>query len=403
VTVAVQVLQGTLVLTDRLAQHGQVVIEDGAIQEVVSGEPRYDATEDYGDSYILPGLIDLHVHGIAGADTMDGSKESIDRMARRFAAHAVTGFLASTITQSLPVTLQAIASMLESMDGPQEGSARIFGIHLEGPFLSNEFKGMQNEAYLLPPDEHVLRELVRHGKGHVTRVSVAPELPGAGRLIRLLRDEGVYVSIAHTGATYEQVLDAVLLGATQVTHCFNGMRGLHHREPGVAGAAMLCDDLYVELIADGIHIHPAVMRLLLRVKGRERVMLVTDAMAAAEMPDGDYTFGGHEVTVRDRVARLQNGQLASSTLTMEAAVRNLVRLCAIPLVDAVYMGSTTPAAAIGLDGRKGKLIAGYDADLAVLDRDFQPVATWIEGQATGPSAAGHGGARPTPSWSPQDR
>src|SRR5205085_2282841 len=145
-------------------------------------------------------------------------------------------------------------------------------------------------------------------------------------------------------------------------------------------AAMLSDDLFAELIADGIHIHPAVMRLLIRLKGRQRVMLVTDSMSATDMSDGVYAFGGHEVTVREGVARLGDGTLASSTLTMEAAVRNLVRLCDVPLVDAVHMGSTTPAEAIGLGSRKGKLVAGYDADLAILDRELRPVATWVEGQ-----------------------
>jgi N-acetylglucosamine-6-phosphate deacetylase len=210
----------------------------------------------------------------------------------------------------------------------------------------------------------------------------------------MLRDERIAVSIAHTGATYEQAMEAYRLGARHVTHCFNAMTGLHHREPGVAGAAMLCDDLYAELIADGIHIHPAVMRLLVSVKGRERVMLVTDSMSAADMPDGRYAFGGHEVTVRDGVARLADGRLASSTLTMEVAVKNLVTMCGIPLVDAVYMGATTPADAVGLGGRKGKLIAGYDADLAVLDTTLRPIATWVEGRLVFP--LGTGAQRETP-------
>jgi N-acetylglucosamine-6-phosphate deacetylase len=247
--------------------------------------------------------------------------------------------------------------------------------------VNPSYKGMQNEEFILSPDENVLRDLLSHGDGHVKRVSLAPELEGAHGLIRLLREHGVYVSIAHTAATYEQALQAVRLGATHVTHCFNAMTALHHRRPGVAGAAMLTDGLYTELIADGVHIHPAVMRLLIRVKGRDRVMLVTDSMSAADMPDGLYRFGGHEVTVHDGVARMSDGTLASSTLTMDAAVRNLVRLCDVPLTDAVAMGSTTPAAAMGLGARKGKLVAGFDADLAVFDAALQPIATWIGGEA----------------------
>jgi N-acetylglucosamine-6-phosphate deacetylase len=238
---------------------------------------------------------------------------------------------------------------------------------------------MQNEAYLLLPDEGVLRDLLRSGKGRVTRVSLAPELPGASELIRLLRAEGIYVSLAHTAATYDEALAAVDLGATHVTHCFNGMVGLHHRQPGMTGAALVCDDLYTELIADGIHVHPAVMDLLVRVKGRDRVMLVTDAMSATDMPEGEYRFGGHEVTVRGGVARMRDGTLASSTLTMEAAVRNVVRLCGVSLIDAVTMASSVPAEAMGLGRRKGRLAPDLDADVAVLDVHLRPVATWVAG------------------------
>jgi N-acetylglucosamine-6-phosphate deacetylase len=379
--VPTHVLQGTLVLPDGLVAGAQIVIEDGRIGEVVASDSRYQATHDYGSAFILPGLIDLHVHGIAGADVMDASPESLDRMAQRFAAHGVTGFLPTTVTQDLDLTRRTIATIRAYMETQASGRARVLGIHLEGPFVNASYKGMQNEAFILPPDEIVLRDLLAHGGGHVMRVSLAPELDGAPRLIRLLREEGVYVSIAHTGASFEQALEAVRLGATHVTHCFNAMTGLHHRRPGVAGAAMLYNDLYTELIADGIHIHPAVMRLLIRVKDRERVMLVTDSMSAADMPDGLYEFGGHEVTVRDGVARLPDGTLASSTLTMDAAVRNVVELCNVPLTDAVYMGSTTPAQAIGLGSTKGKLVAGFDADLAVFDAALQPIATWIGGEA----------------------
>lgn len=373
------VLQGTLVLPEGVAAGGQIVVEDGRINEIVVEGAPYSATHDYGDAFILPGLIDLHVHGIAGADVMDASPQSLDRMAQRFAAHGVTGFLPTTVTQDLELTRRTIATIREYMEEQPAGRARILGIHLEGPFVNHSYKGMQNEEFILPPDEGVLRDLLSRGGGHVTRVSLAPELEGANRLIRLLREDGVHVSIAHTGASYEQALEAMRLGATHVTHCFNAMTGLHHRRPGVAGAAMLTDGLYTELIADGIHIHPAVMRLLIRVKGRGHVMLVTDSMSAADMPDGLYQFGGHEVTVHEGVARMADGTLASSTLTMDAAVRNLVRLCNVSLADAISMGSTTPAGAMGYGASKGKLVAGFDADLAVLDARLQPIATWIGG------------------------
>lgn len=375
-----QVVQGTLVLPDRLVERGQVATEGGAIVEVVTHEPFHRPTHDYGTAYILPGLIDLHVHGIAGADVMDASTDSLAHMARRFAAHGVTGFLATTVTQHLDLTRAAIGAVRDAMDAPTEGGARILGIHLEGPFLNPAFKGMQYEAFLLPPDEAVARELLACAPGKVRRMSLAPELPGAGRLLRVLRENGVDASIAHTGATFEEALDAVRRGARHVTHCFNAMTGLHHRAPGVAGAALTVPELYAELVADGIHVHPTVMRLLVAARGRERVMLVTDAMSAADMPDGPYRFGGHDVTVRDGVARLADGTLASSTVTMEGTVRTMVQACGLPLVDAVYMAATTPAAAIGLGERTGRLVAGHDADLAVLDAAFRPLATWVQGR-----------------------
>lgn len=378
----VEILQGTLVLPDRIVPAGQVLVEDGRVREIASDGPRHEATHDYGNSYILPGLIDLHVHGIAGTDIMDGSVESVDHIAQRFAARGVTGFLATTVTQSLDVTLRAIASIQEWVETPRGGRAQVLGIHLEGPFLNPAFKGMQNEAYLLPPDVNTMRELLTAARGHITRVSLAPELPGADELIQLLREAGVYVSIAHTAASYDEAIAALELGATHVTHCFNAMTGLHHRRPGVAGATLEREELYAELVADGIHVHPAVMRVLIRTKGRRRVMLVTDAMSAAEMPDGLYEFGGHAVTVHDGVARMKDGTLASSTLTMDAGLRNLVQMCRVTLVDAVHMASTTPAEAMGFANRKGKLAAGYDADLAVFDEALQPVATWVAGQVS---------------------
>lgn len=382
---AAQILQGSLVLTGGVADVGQVVIENGVIADVAANELRYQPTADYGNAFIMPGLIDVHVHGIAGADVMDGSAVMLGHMARRFAAHGVTGFLPTTLTASVEDTHNAIAAITDYADHPSAEGAAVLGIHLEGPFISRAFKGMQNDSHILPPDDATLLGLLEQGRGHVMRVSLAPELPGAAGLIRLLRDRDVYVSIAHTGASYEQAVAAAGLGASHVTHCFNAMTGLHHRKPGVVGAAMLEPDLFVELIADGIHIHPAAMRILIRMKGRERIMLVTDSLPATDMPDGMYRFGGHDVTVAGGIAQLADGTLASSTLTMEAGVRNLVQQCGAPLQDAVHMASTTPAEAIGLGASKGKMEAGYDADLTVLDREFHAVATWIGGHPVSPA------------------
>jgi N-acetylglucosamine-6-phosphate deacetylase len=378
-----QILRGNVVLPDRVLPHGQVVVEDGIIQSVSEAGAGRQPTDDLGAMYIAPGFIDVHTHGIAGADTMDGTQESLSLMARRFAAHGVTGFLATTMTQSLDVTTRAIRQVrryMERQDAQEQASepaARVLGIHLEGPWISREFKGAQNERFIVPPSEESVATILAEGNGALTIVTLAPEQPGAQQAMQTLRGHGVRIAIGHTGATYEQALRAVEWGATHVTHCFNGMTGLHHRRPGVAGAALLCDRLLAELIADGIHVHPDVMRLLIRVKGHERVMLITDSMSATELSDGIYALGGQEVHVRAGRASLADGTLAGSTLTLDRAVRNVVHLCGVPVHDAVYMASAVPAQAIGLGDRKGQIRAGYDADLTILTTDLHPVQVMV--------------------------
>ncbi len=376
-TTGTQVLQGTLILPDRLAPGGQVVIEGNRIVEV-AGEGHYRPDTDYGNSYIAPGYLDLHVHGIAGSDVFGGQK-ALAHMSNRFAAHGVTGWLSSTVTESFDVLREATVAARDYMAGEHSG-ARILGTHLEGPFLDIAHKGMQNPACIIPPDIGFTHDLLDVSEGTVRRMSLAPEQAGADDVIQLLLDHDVYPSAAHTGATYEQMMHAVSLGIRQVTHCFNAMTPLHHRHPGVVGAAMLTDTLYTELIADGIHIHPAVMTLLIRVKGRERVMLVTDAMDATELPDGTYYLGEQQIFVHDGAARLADGTLASSTLTMDAAVRNVITMCGVSLVDAVYMASTTPAEAMGWPDRRGRIAAGLDADLVVLAADLTVVHTLVGGR-----------------------
>jgi N-acetylglucosamine-6-phosphate deacetylase len=378
-----QVLQGNLILADRIVEAGQIVVEDAVISAVVEERGQYHPTFDAGGCFIAPGFIDLHVHGVSGVDVMDGSRVSIRHMAERFAAHGVIGFLPTTMTQSVEVTTRAVSEVCEYLRGQAANNAvtaQVLGIHLEGPWLSPRFKGAQDERYILPPDEETIRALLAAAGGTVRKVTLAPEQPGGDRAIALLRAAGIYVSIGHSAATYEQALAAVEQGATHVTHCFNAMAPLNHRQPGVVGAALLVDDLFAELIADGVHIHTDVMRLLIRVKGRERVMLITDAMSATELTDGTYALGGQEVFVRNGEARLRDGTLAGSTLVLDQAIRNLVRRCGVSLADAVYMASTTPATAIGLGSRKGRIQAGYDADLTILDRTLHPSTVMIGGQ-----------------------
>jgi N-acetylglucosamine-6-phosphate deacetylase len=377
-----EIIQGTLILPDRVLPRGQVVVEDHTIVSVVSADEGYRPTHDFTEAFIAPGFVDIHAHGIAGADTMDARQDSIRHMAQRYAAHGVTAFLTTTMTESLDAIARAVAEVRAYMaeqslePGPR---ARILGVHLEGPWISPQFKGAQNERFIRDPDKQSIQEILAAAGGTVRKVTLAPERPGGEEAIRLFRRQDVYVSIGHTAATYEQALRAIDLGASHFTHCFNAMTALNHRRPGVVGAAMLCRGAFVELIADAIHVHPDVMRLLIQVKGREGVVLITDAMSATERADGTYALGGQEVLVRDGEARLADGTLAGSTLVMDQAVRNLVNLCRVPLVDAVYMAAASPADAIGLGGSRGKLRAGFDADLTILDRSLHPRAVMISG------------------------
>lgn len=379
----VQVVQGRVILPDRVLDHGRVVIEDGVIQAVTDDGSRFAPTDDVGDHFVAPGLVDVHTHGIAGADTMDASREALLTMARRYAAHGVTGFLPTTMTHSMHTTRQAIrqvSAYISQPEGQDPAAAQVLGIHLEGPWISVRYKGAQNGQYISLPDEEAVAALLAEGQGTVKIVSLAPELPGADQAIRMLRRHGVCVSIGHTGASYDEALRAMDAGATQITHCFNAMPPLHHRHPGVIGAGLSRGDVYAELIADGVHVHPAVMRVLVQVKGRERVMLVSDSMSATELPDGVYALGEQNVYVRDGGARLSDGTLAGSTLTLDRAVRNMIHLCGIAVHDAVYMASAAPAEAIGLGHHKGKICPGYDADLVILDADMRPLRVMIGGQ-----------------------
>jgi N-acetylglucosamine-6-phosphate deacetylase len=285
----------------------------------------------------------------------------------------------------------------------------LLGCHLEGPFLNPERAGALDPRHMRPPDAALLDRLLDAGAGSVQTVVIAPELPGALDLVAATADEGVLVAIGHTDATYEQALAAFDRGARAATHLFNAMRPLDHREPGAAGAALAGARVTAEVIADGVHLHPATLRLAYDAKGPERLALITDATQAAGLPDGDHALGDRPITVSGGQARTADGALAGSTLTMDRAVRVSVELAGIPLADALTMASATPAALLGLGRVKGRIAPGADADLVVLDGDCRAIGTLIAGRwahataplerlLSGPETAGAGpaGARARP-------
>lgn len=330
------------------------------------------------DHYLIPGLIDMHVHGANGYDVMDGTEEALTALCSALAAEGVTGFLATTMTVTnahLETVLQAIATRLPSPEG-----AAILGVHLEGPFLANAKIGAQNEALTQLPNIDLITKWQKLAQGAIKVVTVAPELPDAIPFIKELRSMGMNVATGHTNATYAETMEAVSAGCSQATHLFNAMRGITQREPGAAGALLLADKVIAELICDGIHVHPAIVDLAFRVKGRDRLLLVTDAMRAKCMGDGRYDLGGQDVIVKKGRATLEDGTIAGSTLQLPQAIRHMSEYAHCSLEDAVRMAAYNPARTLGLSDRKGSISLGKDADLVVLDSTFKVLLTMRAGK-----------------------
>lgn len=332
---------------------------------------------DASDCFVLPGFIDLHVHGGAGYDTMDATPAALTAMAHFFAQHGVTAFLATTMTAPHAAILQAVTAVGQWAQQNTPG-ARSLGLHVEGPYISLQFPGAQPAAHIRPPSLHEFAELM--GTGPVRMITLAPEVEGASELIVAARRQNVIVVWGHTDATYETCVHAAELGVTQATHTYNAMSGLHHRKPGVLGATLTIDSIYAQLIADNIHVHPAAMKVLALCKGVDRTVLITDAMRAAGLPEGEYELGGQPVTVKAGSCRLADGTLAGSILTMERALANFMTATGLPLATAWPTTSRTPAQALGVAQRYGSLAPGYQADVVLLDAQLQVVATVVAGK-----------------------
>jgi len=254
------------------------------------------------------------------------------------------------------------------------------GVHLEGPYINPEKRGAHDAEYVRLPSLDEIRELLEASNHTIKIVTLAPEVKGSIELITELRKFGIVASVGHSNATYSEVVDAIKHGVTHATHTFNEMGGLHHREPGVVGAVLVQDELTAELISDNIHVHPAAMKLLIRTKGTNKVVLVTDAIQAAGMPDGEYRVGKKDVIVRNGVCRVESGELAGSTLTMDGAVRNVMKSVGLPLRTAIKMATINPALAINIDKNKGSLEPGKDADIIIIDKEVNVYVTIVKGK-----------------------
>jgi N-acetylglucosamine-6-phosphate deacetylase len=376
-------LRGKVVTDGTQIENGLVIVQGTTIHFAGAtesyGEAMPDRIIEVTDGWICPGFVDIHMHGIDGHDTMDGTPESLQAISTALARNGVTSFLATTMTAPYDQLEQAIQNIVTVSRSGLAG-AEVAGIHLEGPWINPHYKGAQNEKDISNPELACVKHLYEVAGGLLKVVTIAPEQPGALEAISWLRERSVIVSAGHTGASFEQAKDAVDAGVRHFTHCFNAMTGLHHREPGVVGAAMFHEQLSTELIADGIHVHPAVMRILYRVKTAERLVLISDSMRAAALGTGTYEFGGQQVHVHDGKAKLADGTLAGSILTLNQAVGNMVEKSDVPLPEAVQMATQTPAAILGQSGKKGRLAAGYDADLTVLNTKFESTLTIVAGK-----------------------
>jgi N-acetylglucosamine-6-phosphate deacetylase len=384
-------LEGNLVLPDAVIARGMVVIEGDRIGGIYAPQdqpaPSIEQTIDYGDNYITPGLIDLHLHGALGRDVIDGDVEGLQAIAGHQARCGVTGFVPTTLSASLSSILAAVGSVKAAarLALPSE----ILGIHLEGPFLNPKKRGAQNPEFIKPINSEDLTALANASRDLKTIITVAPEFGDNLSRIPELRARGLTVSIGHTEAAYELALQSFELGITHATHLYNAMSGFLPREPGVIGAVLDADGVTAEIIADGIHVHPASLRIAVRQKGAARTCLITDSMNATGLGDGEYRVGNLNVVLRDGQARLvEGGALAGSVLTLNRAVGNILQWTGVSISDAVNMASLTPARVLGLERELGSIEKGKLANLSVFDRDFNIIETILRGRSVFRGVAG---------------
>lgn len=377
--VMAQVACGTLVLPEGLLEAGAVAFRQGRIDWV---GPERDLPAGYREwptvraAYVGPGLIDLHLHGSGGHEVMSGKPEDLTALARFLAAQGTTAFLATTLSatrEALEAVARAAAAYRSS------AGAEFLGLHLEGPYLNPAKAGAQAPGVLRPLDLAEVERLQGLSGGLVRLLTLAPELARAEDL-QALRRQGIRLSAGHSAATYTEAQEAFAAGVEQGTHLFNAMPPLGHREPGLAGAILEAPEVYAQLILDFAHVHPAVAHLTIQAKGPEKTLLITDALALSGLPPGRYTWDGRPVEVRPDAIRLVDGPLAGSNLTLLQALRNAVSL-GFPLSDSWRMASLTPARALGLDGRKGRLVPGCDADLLLLGEDLSLAGVYCRGRA----------------------
>ncbi|MCD7822646.1 MAG: N-acetylglucosamine-6-phosphate deacetylase [Oscillospiraceae bacterium] len=350
-----------------------VFVENGLISDNENSGEVVDA----GGSYVLPGFIDLHTHGAVGVDVNGADSEGLRKISRFFATQGVTGWQCSILTDTEETTLETIREAVNVIESEPQG-ARLLGIHLEGPCLSEDYKGAMPESLLMKKaDIRLFERYIEVACGHITYVTLSPEIPGAEELTSWLTSQGVRVALGHSGATYEETIRCIEAGAVSGTHVGNAMRLFHQHEPAIFGA-ILESDCYCEAICDGRHLSPASVRLFHKIKGNSRMIAITDSIMAAGLTDGNYKLGVNDVIVENGDAKLKDGTRAGSTLTMAAALKNIIEFTGLPLESAVSWMTENPARMMGYNA--GRIESGYSADITILSKNLDVIHTVVDGR-----------------------
>lgn len=364
---------------------GSLDISGNIIQDINRGEVVYnrsctDNIIDLEGDWVLPGFIDIHTHGAFGSDANTSSVEDLVKQSEFMAKHGVTSYLPTIMTDDIENIKSAIKRVVQASKQKYNG-ANIVGIHMEGPYLSHEYKGAMPESFLRKPNKDEFFELQEIAEGNIKNMTISPEVEGASEFIKDIAKTGVTLSLGHSGASYDRVKECIDKGITHATHTFNAMKMMHHREPAVVGA-VFDSDITAEIILDGAHTHPAMIRILLKIKGYDNLVGITDSFMAAGLPDGKYQLGGNNVDVINGDAWLEENHStrAGSTLLMSNAFKNFIKFTNSTVEQASKVLSTNPARVISIDDKKGKISVGYDADLVVINKNLDVKMTIIQGE-----------------------
>ena len=368
-----------IVLDDQVIDKAYLTIEDGKFGPILMEEPQDAPIKDYSQSIVAPGLVDTHIHGYKSHDVMDNDFEGIKVISEGLLSCGVTSWLPTTLTSSAELlndVCETIGNHYQEVTG-----AKIRGIFLEGPFFTEKYKGAQNPKYMSDPSVDKLAKWHELSQGLVNKIAIAPERKGVKEFIEFAKSKGVYTALAHSDATYEEAAAAVEAGANIFVHIYNGMSGLHHRKPGMVGAALSLDKVFAEMICDGHHVHPAAARVVTRARGPKETVLITDCMRAGGMGEGQSRLGEFEVVVKDGTARLKDtGNLAGSILELKQGVKNVVDWGLVSPAEALRMASLTPAQSVGIDSVCGRIAPGYEADFIVVSDQLELEATYLDGE-----------------------